>query len=77
MKITSEATIKKAAVLPACGDIDFAGFDFTSDQYRQIAKWVKEKTRLKITIEAKQGECLMMISPKKNRTAGFHIIPKF
>jgi len=65
MKITSEATIKKAAVLPACGDIDFAGFDFTSDQYRQIAKWVKEKTRLKITIEAKQGEMFNDDKPEK------------
>jgi len=54
--IKSVAKIKDIKIKPECGDIKFDGFDFTQDQYRRLAGYVKDKTRLTISIEPEQGE---------------------
>ena len=54
-KIASMAVIKKAEIKPECGNLSFDGFDFTAEQYEQVADWVKGKERLLVTIEPMQG----------------------
>lgn len=44
--IETLAVIKEAKIKPQCGDLNFTGFDFTSEQYKQIAVWVKNKEQL-------------------------------
>jgi len=48
-KISSIAIIKSA-----CGELSFNGFDFTAEQYEQIADWVKGKEQLMITMQPLQ-----------------------
>lgn len=53
-KIASLAIIKDAKIKPECGDLNFSGFDYTPEQYATIAKWVKDKEQLTITMEPTQ-----------------------
>ena len=53
-KIASVAVIKKCIIKADCGDMQFDGFDYTSEQYEQIAEWVKAKEPLLVTMEPTQ-----------------------
>jgi len=53
-KISSIATIKEAKIKPACGELSYNGFDFTPEQYQQIADWVKDKEPLMVTMQPLQ-----------------------
>lgn len=46
MVIETLAVIKDCKIKPECGDLNFSGFDYTSEQYKQIAEWVKGKEQL-------------------------------
>jgi len=50
-KIASLAIIKEAKIKPACGELSYSGFDFTAEQWQQIADWVKDKEQLIITMQ--------------------------
>ena len=50
-KISSLAVIKEAKIKPSCGDLSYSGFDFTAEQYQQIADWVKDKEQLMVTMQ--------------------------
>ena len=52
--ISSIATIKEAKIKPACGELSYNGFDFTPNQYQQIADWVKDKVPLMVTMQPLQ-----------------------
>jgi hypothetical protein len=52
--IESVAIIKDAKIKPQCGELNHIGFDFTPSQYAQIARWIKNKETLVVSMRPAQ-----------------------
>jgi hypothetical protein len=50
LKIATLARIKDCKITPECAEMKFEGFNFTPDQYREIAEIIKEKIAVMVTI---------------------------